>query len=104
MGKFMELAEKYLSEEEFGALNRYSLAGYSGGLIFEHAMEQCGAELTRTCVVDNLEALDGFETGGILGPVTYGEGNRHAPTAVIVLKSNSADKSFEIVSDRIEIE
>tara|TARA_R110002124_G_C8968274_1_gene514752 strand:+ start:5471 stop:6661 length:1191 start_codon:yes stop_codon:yes gene_type:complete len=104
VGKFMELAEKYLSEEEFGALNRYSLAGYSGGLIFEHAMEQCGAELTRTCVVDNLEALDGFETGGILGPVTYGEGNRHAPTAVIVLKSNSADKSFEIVSDRIEIE
>ena len=67
-------------------------------------MAECGADLTRACVIDKLEGLDGFETGGLLGPVTYGNGKRHAPTAVTVLQSNAKDKSFSIVSERMEIE
>ncbi|MBV1895623.1 MAG: ABC transporter substrate-binding protein [Rhodobacteraceae bacterium] len=104
VANFMELASTYLSEGEVKSLNRYSLAGYAGALIFEHAMAECGADLTRECVIANLQSLDGFETGGLLGPVTYGEGVRHAPTAVIVLQSNAADKSFSIVSERMEVE
>jgi branched-chain amino acid transport system substrate-binding protein len=104
VAKFMELTKTYLSDAERDSLNRYSLAGYAGALIFEHAMAECGAGLTRACVIDKLEGLDGFETGGLLGPVTYGKGKRHAPTAVTVLQSNAKDKSFSIVSERMEIE
>jgi len=104
VAKFMELANTYLSEDERNSLNRYSLAGYAGALIFEHAMAECGADLTRACVIEKLEGLDGFETDGLLGPVTYGKGNRHAPTAAIVLQSNADKKDFTIVSERMEIE
>lgn len=104
VAQFMGLAKKHLSESELKSLNRYSLAGYAGALIFEHAMAECGADLTRVCVIENLQGLDGFETGGLLGPVTFGEGVRHAPSAVIVLQSNAADKAFTIVSERMAVE
>jgi len=104
VAKFMELANTYLSETEMKSLNRYSLAGYAGALVFGHAMNECGADLTRTCVIAKLQDLKGFETGGLLGPVTYGEGVRHAPTAVVVLQSNAADKTFDIVSERMAVE
>lgn len=104
VAKFMGLAKTYLSEGEMKSLNRYSLAGYAGAIIFEHAMNECGADLTRTCVIEKLEGLDGFETGGLLGPVTYGKGVRHAPTAVIVLQSKASDKTFTIVSERMAVE
>ncbi len=103
VAKFMELAKKYLSEDEMKWLNRYSLAGYAGSLAFEHAIRECGAELTRVCVIEQLEALDGFETDGLMGPLTFGDGVRHAPSAVMVLQSKAADKIFTIVSDPIEI-
>jgi len=104
VARFMDLANKYLSESEVDSLNRYALAGYAGALIFEHAMTECGEDLTRACVIENLENLDGFETDGLLGPVTYGEGVRHAPTAIMVLQSNAEDKTFSIVSERMEVE
>lgn len=104
VARFMDLANKYLSKSEVDSLNRYALAGYAGALIFEHAMTECGEDLTRACVIENLENLDGFETDGLLGPVTYGEGVRHAPTAIMVLQSNAEDKTFSIVSERMEVE
>jgi ABC-type branched-subunit amino acid transport system substrate-binding protein len=104
VARFVELTNTYLSDSERNSLNRYALAGYAGVLMFEHAMAECGADLTRACVIDNLEGLDGFETGGLMGPVTYGKGNRHAPTAVMVVQSNAEDKTFSIVSERMEIE
>lgn len=104
VARFMALAEKYLSEADLKSLNRYSLSGYAGVLIFEHAMTECGTELTRTCVIEKLEGLEGFETGGIYGPVTFGKGIRHAPTAVMILQSNAAEMNFAIVSEPIEVE
>lgn len=104
VAKFMGLANTYLSEDELNLLNRYSLASYVGALMFEHVITECGADLTRTCFIEKLEGLDGFETGGLMGPITYGKGNRHAPTAVMVLQSNAKDKSFSIVSKPMEVE
>ena len=104
VARFMDLANKYLSESEMDSLNRYALAGYAGAMIFEHAMTECGEDLTRACVVKKMEGLDGFETDGLFGPVTYGDGVRHAPTAVMVLQSNAEDKTFSIVSERMEVE
>lgn len=104
VAKFMELANTYLSEDELKSLNRYALAGYAGMLIFEHAMAECGADLTRTCVIEKIEGLNGFETDGLLGPVTFGKGIRQAPTGVLVLQSNARDKSFSIVSERTQVE
>ncbi len=104
VARFMELAAKYLSEDEMKLLNRYSLAGYAGSLAFEHAIRECGTDLTRVCVIDQLESLNGFETGGLMGPLTFGEGVRHSPSAVIVLQSNAEEKSFSIISDRIPVE
>lgn len=104
VAKFMELANTYLSESEVKSLNRYALSGFAGASMFEHAMTQCGEDLTRTCVIEKLQNLNGFETDGLLGPVTFGEGVRHAPTAVMVLQSNAKDSTFSIVSERMEVD
>ncbi len=102
--KFMALARKYLSDDEMKLLNRYAFASYAGVLAFEHALRECGVDLTRVCVVEQLEALDGFETDGLMGPITFGEGVRQAATAVMVVQSNATDKTFSVVSDPIAID
>ena len=104
VARFMALADTHLSEGERASLNRYALAGYAGALVFEDAMTKCGADLTRACVIANIESLEGFDTGGLMGPITFGKGVRHAPTGVIVLQSNAKDKSFAVVSERKDVE
>lgn len=102
--RFMELAKKYLTEPEMKSLNRYSLAGFAGTLVFEHALRECGVDLTRACVIEKIESLENFETDGLFSPLTLGSGVRHAASDVLILRSNAADRSFSIVSDRIPVE
>lgn len=102
--RFMELAKKYLTEPEMNSLNRYSLAGFAGTLVFEHALRECGVDLTRACVIEKIESLENFETNGLFSPLTFGSGVRHAASDVLILRSNAADRSFSIVSDRIPVE
>lgn len=103
VARFMELAKKYLTEDEMKSLNRYSLAGYAGTLVFEHALRECGADLTRACVIAKLEGLKDFETDGLFSPISFGPGVRHAPSDVLILRSNAAARSFETVSERIPV-
>lgn len=103
VARFMELAKKYLSEEEMKSLNRYSLAGYAGTLLFEQALRDCGADLTRACVIAKLEGLQNFETDGLFSPISFGPGVRHAPSDVLIVRSNAPERSFETVSERIPV-
>ncbi len=101
--KFMELANKYLTAKEVKRLNRYSLVGYVGMLAFEHAAKQCGRDLTRTCLIKKMEGLKNFKTGGLMSPITFGKGVRHAVTDMIMLQSKTAERRFVRVSGFIKV-
>lgn len=63
-------------------LSAASLLAYSGGLVLEQALRDAGPCLNNDTLVEALLALDGFETGGIMSPITFdpatGLGNQGA--------------------------
>ncbi len=103
MAKFMGLAQKYLSPDELKTLNRYSITAYVGALVMEDAIRRCGKELTRTCVVDKLEAMKNFGTDGLTSPISFSPTVRHSPSSVLILKSDAKAARFDRVSDPIPI-
>ena len=73
----------------------------AAALMMEHAMRECGKELTRACVIQNLENMDGFDVGGVMSPITYGKGNRFSVSGIMVIQSNGLGKDFKRISDPI---
>lgn len=73
LAPFIELANKYLPEADRDKVNRYSVISYVGLMIQAAAMEACGRELTRACVVEKIAATQDFDTG-FMPPVSFGEG------------------------------
>jgi branched-chain amino acid transport system substrate-binding protein len=83
---FMEMAKAHLTEEEQGALNRYSLTGYVAAKIMIEAIRRCGDEPTRACAVDKMTSGEPFDTAGITLPLTFTPDRHISATAVRVLK------------------
>jgi len=66
------------------ALNRYSLYGYTFGRIIVEGLQRAGRDLTRERLVDALETVEGWDSGGVLPPVTFSRANHHAQQAGFV--------------------
>ena len=97
--RFMELSKKYLTEKELKGLNRYALSSYAATLMMEHAIRQCGRELTRVCVIEQFENMKDFDLGGVMSPITYGKGNRFSVSGIMVIQSNGYGKDFKKISE-----
>ena len=93
------LAYKYLTADDVRAMNRYSLTGYVAAMLLESALQACGRNLTRACVVQKLEQTKNFASDGIMAPLTFGPGIRQSGTRPILLKANVAAGKFERASD-----
>jgi branched-chain amino acid transport system substrate-binding protein len=65
---------------------------------FEKAMKNVGPDLTREKLIEALEGLDNFDTGGN-GYIDYGEGMRKGTHQYRILKCNATKKIFEPVTD-----
>jgi ABC-type branched-subunit amino acid transport system substrate-binding protein len=99
IGRLNALAYKYLSGAEVKAMNRYSLTGYVAAMLLESALEACGRNLTRACLVQKLEQTKNFASDGIMAPLTYGPNIRQSGTRPIMLKANVAEGKFERASE-----
>jgi branched-chain amino acid transport system substrate-binding protein len=66
---YRDAMQKYFGKNE---PNRYSLSGYFAAMLFTEAARRAGKSLTREGLVAALESVKGFESGGILPPVTIG--------------------------------
>jgi ABC-type branched-subunit amino acid transport system substrate-binding protein len=66
------------------AVNRYSLYGYTFGRIIVEGLQRAGRDLTRERLVDALETIQGWDSGGVLPPVTFSHANHHAQQAGFV--------------------
>lgn len=79
LADFRALAAKHLPADDIAKMNRYSITGYATMKVFIEAMRQCGAELTRACAIEKLEAMKDFETG-VTQPVSFSPDNHLATT------------------------
>jgi ABC-type branched-subunit amino acid transport system substrate-binding protein len=70
--QYLDLFAKYLPNGKAKAL--LGVQGFSAWLLFAHAAKQCGADLTRACVYDNLEKVHQWTGGGLHAQTDPGAG------------------------------
>lgn len=63
------------------APDRYSLYGYTFGRLVVEGVRRTGPALTRERFVDAMEAIRGWDAGGVLPDVSFSPGNHHAQRA-----------------------
>ena len=69
MADYLELMERYNPEGKTALLGLQSLSAF---LLFATAADECGADLTRACVLEAAAAQDGWTAGGLHSPQTPG--------------------------------
>ena len=91
---FLEKAKALLSESEFKGINRYSQVGYAAGRVMVEAIRRCGKDVTKDCVIAELEKTKDFETG-IMAPITFGAGKRFSDQKVQIMQADFGTLSYK---------
>jgi branched-chain amino acid transport system substrate-binding protein len=65
-------------------LNRYSLYGYVYGRLVFEGLRRAGPSANRDTFVDAMESIRGWDSGGILPPVSFSAAEHHAQHAGII--------------------
>ncbi|MEC7257517.1 MAG: ABC transporter substrate-binding protein, partial [Pseudomonadota bacterium] len=84
---FVELARKYLSEEEVARVNRYTMTGYASTRTLIEAMKGCADDLTWACTIDKLQTNPPVETG-VMAPIGFGPDNRFSDSKVTIMRAD----------------
>jgi ABC-type branched-subunit amino acid transport system substrate-binding protein len=71
-------------------LNRYSLYGYVFGQLVVEGLRRAGRDLTERAFLDAMESIRGWDSGGILPPVSFSSSDHHAQTAGFVCELRDA--------------
>ena len=94
--KFLELAGKYLSEDEVKRVNRYTMTGYSSTKALIAAMTSCADDLTWKCTIAALSS-DAPVESGVMAPVKFGDGVRFSNSPVTIMRADFETLSYEPV-------
>jgi ABC-type branched-subunit amino acid transport system substrate-binding protein len=99
--KLMELAKKHLSADDYDNFNRYTVSGYVGTIVLAEGIRRCGATVTRTCVVAELNKLKNFSTGGLTGPVSFDNPKAQAVLPIKLFQTDPKNATVKAVTDFI---
>jgi ABC-type branched-subunit amino acid transport system substrate-binding protein len=77
-------------------LNRYSLYGYVFGRLVVEGLERAGPQLGEDGFLDAMESIRGWDSGGIMPPVSFSATDHHAQTAGFICELR--DGKFEALS------
>jgi branched-chain amino acid transport system substrate-binding protein len=91
---FLEKAKALLPENEFKSINRYTESGYAAGRVLVEAIRRCGKDVTRDCVISELEKTDNFETG-VMAPISFGAGKRFSSQKVQIMQADYGTLSYK---------
>lgn len=97
MVKYRSLVKKYQSDEKIDYA--YHLQAYFTALVFVEGLKRAGKDLTRERLVDALETLKNFETGGITAPLTYTPEQRCPFKSGYFLKADPIKGKWVKISD-----
>ena len=93
---FLEKAKGLVSEPDMKGINRYSQAGYAAGRVIVEAAKRCGKDVTRACMISELEKTKGLETGA-MAPITFGAGKRFSDQKVQIMQADYGTLSYKPV-------
>ena len=84
------------TEQYIGLLQRYAngakpkalgINAMSSWLLWAQAAKQCGSQLTRTCVMQHVQAVHTWDGGGLHAPSRPGNGNSPAEACFVLLQA-----------------
>ena len=61
--------------------NRYSLYGWTFGRLMIEGLRRAGPGIDRETFIDAMESIRGWDSGGVLPPVSFSSANHHAQNA-----------------------
>jgi len=96
--EFLKLAGKHIGAKELEGVNRDSMTAYAGTSLLIDAIERCANDLTKDCVVKQLELTKDFATLA-MGPISFGPGVRFSNQKTRVLKNDFGAGAFVPVDD-----
>jgi branched-chain amino acid transport system substrate-binding protein len=99
--QLMELAKKHLNADDYANFNRYTVSGYVGTKVLAEGIRRCGAAVTRVCVVDQLNKLQNYSTGGLTGPISFNNPKAQAVLPIKLFQTDPASASVKSVTDFI---
>ena len=99
---FREKAAKYVTEDDLGAMNRYTYVTYASLMAMAEAMRSCGEDLTRQCTIDNLRAMENFDVGGIVAPLSFNNDLQLSGTALAVYQLDAETQTFTQKTDFVD--
>lgn len=91
---FMAKAKALLSEGELKGVNRYTEVGYAAGRVMVEAIRRCGKNVTKECVVGELEKTNNLDTG-IMAPISFGAGKRFSNQKVQIMQADYGTLSYK---------
>ncbi|WP_457092636.1 ABC transporter substrate-binding protein [Microvirga sp. P5_D2] len=92
--RFLEKAKKYLTADEVSKLNRYSLTGYVGIKLIADAIQRCGKDVTRVCVIEKLETTKNLGTDDITSPLSFTPETRVSDLSMRYTIADTAKKAW----------
>ena len=99
--KLMTLAKKHLSADDYANFNRYTVSGYVGTKVIAEGIRRCGATLTRTCVVAELNKLKNYDTGGLTGPLSFDNPKAQAVLPIKLFQTDPKNAAVKSLTDFI---
>ena len=91
---FVEVAKKYLSVDEMKKVNRYTMTAYSGASILIQSMRSCEKDLTRACVVGQLEGGRKFSVNGATEPFGFSPTKHFSDSPIRIMRSDAKNSRF----------
>ena len=95
----METAKKFLSGDDYANFNRYTVSGYVGTKVIAEGIRRCGANVTRVCVVAELNKLKNFDTGGLTGPLSFDNPKAQAVLPIKLFQTDPKQASVKALTD-----
>ena len=68
---------------------------WTNNLVLVEGLKRAGKDLTREGLVDALETVKNFDTGGLIGPITFGPNNRKGTSSGRMSKANMKEMRFD---------
>ena len=68
---------------------------WTNNLVLVEGLKRAGKDLTREGLVDALETVKNLDTGGLIGPITYGPNDRNGTSSARMSKANMKKMRFD---------
>ena len=85
MKKMMEIIERFAPRKE---QTIHVTLGWVKGMVFAEGMKRAGNDLNSESLVEGIESMKNFDTGGLTGPITYGPDNHKGGSFTRFLKAD----------------